>query len=80
MDFKVSKYSLLQYLKNSKSWTELARRGLQNIKKLKVGLFGEKKISEKNLTMPKKVEWDPLGFFNIHFVAKHQKIEGKNLW
>ena len=27
--------------------------------------------------MPKKTEReDPLGFFNIHFVAKHQKIEG----
>ena len=25
-DFKVSKYSLLQYLKNPKNWTELARR------------------------------------------------------
>ena len=27
--------------------------------------------------MPKKTERvDPLGVFNIHFVAKHQKIEG----
>ena len=32
---------------------------------------------EKSLTMPKKTERvDPLGVFNIHFVAKHQKIEG----
>ena len=23
---------------------------------------------------------DPLGVFNIHFVAKHQKIEGGTLW
>ena len=45
-EFKVSKYSLLKYLKNPKSWTALARRG------------------------------DPFAFFNIHSVAKHQKIEG----
>ena len=45
-------------------------------KKLK-GPFGEKQILEKSLTMPKKTErGDPLGFFNIHSVAKHQKIEG----
>ena len=31
--------------------------------------------------MPKKTERvDPLGVFNIHFVAKHQKIEGGTLW
>ena len=31
--------------------------------------------------MPKKTETvDPLGVFNIHFVAKHQKIEGGTLW
>ena len=23
---------------------------------------------------------DPLGFFNIHSVAKHQKIKGETLW
>ena len=26
--------------------------------------------------MPKKRKGDPLGFFNTHSVAKHQKIEG----
>ena len=26
--------------------------------------------------MPKNLKGDPLGFFNIHSVAKHQKIEG----
>ena len=26
--------------------------------------------------MPEKLKGDPLEFFNIHFVAKHQKIEG----
>ena len=30
----------------------------------------------KNLTMPKTVKGDPLRFFNIHSVAKYQKIEG----
>ena len=31
--------------------------------------------------MPKKTEReDPLGFFNIHSVAKLQKIEGGTLW
>ena len=32
---------------------------------------------EKSLAVPKKIErGDPLGFFNIHSVAKQQKIEG----
>ena len=31
----------------------------------------------KSLTVPKNVEGDPLGFSNIHSVAKHQKIEGR---
>ena len=31
--------------------------------------------------MPKKTErGDPLGVFNIHFVAKHQKIEGEKIF
>ena len=31
--------------------------------------------------MPKKTERDdPLGVFNIHFVAKHQKIEGGSFY
>ena len=31
--------------------------------------------------MPKKIErGDPLGFFNIHSVAKHQKNAGGTLW
>ena len=37
----------------------------------------KKNFWKKSLTMPKKIERvDPLGVFNIHFVAKHQKIEG----
>ena len=37
----------------------------------------KKFFRDKSLTMPKKTERvDPLGVFNIHFVAKHQKIEG----
>ena len=50
--------------------------------------FLKKKFSKKllkkwtkNLTMPKKTErGDPLGFFNIHSVAKHQKNAGGTLW
>ena len=41
----------------------------------------KKKFWKKRFTMPKKTERvDPLGVFNIHFVAKHQKIEGGTLW
>ena len=37
----------------------------------------KKKIMKKSLTMPKNTEReDPLGFSNIHSVAKQQKIEG----
>ena len=40
-----------------------------------------KKIMEKSLTMLKKTEReDALGFFNIHSVAKLQKIEGGLSW
>ena len=28
----------------------------------------------------KTERWDPLGFFNIHSVAKHQKNAGGTLW
>ena len=32
---------------------------------------------EKSLSIPKKTErGDPLGFFNIHFVGKYQKMKG----
>ena len=37
----------------------------------------KKTFWKKSLTMPKKTErGDPLGFSNIHSVAKQQKIEG----
>ena len=50
----------------------------QNIKELKWEKF---LFSEKNLTVPRKTErGDPLGFSNIHSVAKQQKIEGGILW
>ena len=45
---------------------------LQNIKKLR----GEKK-SEKRLSAKKTEREDPLGFFNIHSAAKHQKISNR---
>ena len=50
----------------------------QNIKKLKDGkifIFGKKSHSAE-----KKTErGDPLGFSNIHSVAKHQKMQGDPL-
>ena len=39
------------------------------------GPFYEKKIG-KSLNAEKTERGDPLGFFNIHSVGKHQKIEG----
>ena len=43
-------------------------------------LWRKNKFSNKSLTMPKNWKGDPLGFFNIHSVAKHQKIEGGPFW
>ena len=41
------------------------------------GPFGEKTNFRKKVSQCRKTErGDPLGFFNIHSVAKHQKIEG----
>ena len=46
-------------------------------KKLKGGPFGEKFFLENKVSQCRKTERrDTLGFFNIHSVAKHQKIEG----
>ena len=40
----------------------------------------KKNFWKKRLTVPKKTERvEPMGVFNIHFVAKHQKIEGGTL-
>ena len=49
--------------------------GLQNFQVLvNWDYFYLKKFFKKSLTMPKKTEReDPLGFFNIHSVAKLQK-------
>ena len=41
--------------------------------------FGEKKFSEKSLNAEKTEKGDPLGFFNIHSMVKHQKFEGGTL-
>ena len=39
-----------------------------------------RKFFENGLTMPRKTEkGDLLGFFNIHYVGKYQKIEGVTL-
>ena len=52
---------------------------LQNVKVLVNWGPVYKKILKK-VSMPKKTErGDPLGFFNIHFVGKYQKMEGLTL-
>ena len=35
------------------------------------------RVARQRLTMPKNWKGDPLRFFNIHSVAKHEKIEEK---
>ena len=46
-----------------------------------MGPLGEKKILEKKVSQCRKTgRGDPLGFFNIHSVAKHQKIEEGNFF
>ena len=42
-------------------------------------LWRKNKISKK-VSMPKNRKGDPLRFFNIHSVAKHQKIEGEKIF
>ena len=44
------------------------------------GPFYEKNFGKKSHNAEKTERVDPLGLFNIHFVAKHQKIEGGTLW
>ena len=72
--------------KKQKKWTEwhagpAKRETLPKLSTFLSPLKGDplkkKQIFEKkSLTMPKNLKGDPLGFFNIHSVAKHQKIEG----
>ena len=47
----------------------------QNSKKLKGDPLGKNCFPKKSLTMPKNLKGGPFGIFNIHSVAKHQKIE-----
>ena len=47
---------------------------------MKGGPFGEKKILEKMSHNAEKLKGGPLRFFNIHCVAKHQKIEGGKIF
>ena len=50
---------------------------LETVKKLEV----LKLRFLNSVTEPKNVIGDPLGFFNIHCVAKYsKKIEGETLW
>ena len=49
---------------------------MKKLKKTKIFIFGKKSHNAE-----KKTErGDPLGFFNIHSVAKHQKNAGGALW
>ena len=77
MNFFEKKYHSAEKLKGGILWGFSTSELSQNIKKLqKFFLF-----PGKNVTMPKKPErGDPLGFFNIHSVAKHQKNAGGTLW
>ena len=40
-----------------------------------IGGLGIADYHINSLIVPKNVKWGPLGFFNIHSVEKHQKIE-----
>ena len=48
------------------------RKKIENFKKRKMRILN-------SLIVPKNVRGGHLGFFNIHSVAKHQKIEGVTL-
>ena len=49
-------------------------KGLQNFQVLGIGTtFMKKKFEKKSLNAEKTEREDPLGFFNIHSVAKLQK-------
>ena len=48
---------------------------MKKLKKTKIFIFGKKSHNAK-----KTGRVDPLGFFNIHSVAKHQKNAGGTLW
>ena len=40
----------------------------------------KKNLEKKSLNVEKTEREDPLGVFNVHFVAKHQKIQGGNFY
>ena len=75
---KVSKYSLLQYLKNPRSWTEAF---IAKHPKIGRGPFGEF-FSNESLTMPKqKLKGGSFGIFQHLFCHKTSKNgRGKHLW
>ena len=53
----------------------LNTQSVENIKEIEGGTFGEKIFRKKCSQCRKTERGDPLGFFIIHSVAKHQKIE-----
>ena len=48
---------------------------MKKLKKTKIFISGKKSRNAE-----KTERGDPLGFFNIHSVAKHQKNAGETLW
>ena len=70
-DFQESIYSTRKS-KKQKKWTEWRAKIVRP--------FGEKQIFEKKSHNAEKLKDDPLGFFNIHSVAKHQKIKEEKIF
>ena len=57
----------------------MKERPFGDIKKFRKKFLNFQKTINENfnsLIVPENVKGGPLGFFNIHSVAKHQKIEG----
>ena len=51
--------------------TSILSQNMKKLKKTKIFIFGKKSHNAE-----KTERGDPLGFFNIHSVAKHQKMQG----
>ena len=76
------KYSLLQNSKNENFSKKLhTQKNGPSGARWKGEPFGEKTNFGIKVSQCRKTEkGDPLGFFNIHFVAKHQKIQGGGIF
>ena len=72
-------YSLLQYSKIENFTKEIFSKKLHTQKMDRVARRGPLARAPGALKShnAEKLKGDPFGFFNIHFVAKHHKIEGR---